>query len=184
VLEYSLTQNQAEAVVKMFVKQISSDFKKVHESIEIVSSNRLIDQPSGATSLFDRGSSKFEPYANSKSNERYAEIELTPRHIPAPNMNLIDDDAPTERSFVMKKKRESKVQAKGALVVCKRQRWMSSEIEKMLEAAKLLGKDYTHIADILGTKTRSQVAKFANDLYHKAVEGHPTPDPDFIITYF
>jgi hypothetical protein len=38
----------------------------------------------------------------------------------------------------------------------------------MIELSKALGKNYARIAEELGTKTRSQVAKYANDLYHKA----------------
>lgn len=54
----------------------------------------------------------------------------------------------------------------------------------MLEAAKLLGKDYTRIAMIVNTKTRGQVAKQANDLFHKSGSGHATPDSEFIREYF
>lgn len=42
----------------------------------------------------------------------------------------------------------------------------------MVEAAMVYGKNYTKIAQEIGSKTRGQVAKFANDLYHKATS-HP-----------
>jgi len=52
--------------------------------------------------------------------------------------------------------------------VRKRVRWTPAELEKFIESAKRHGKNYAQISEELGTKTRSQVAKYANDLYHKA----------------
>lgn len=52
----------------------------------------------------------------------------------------------------------------------------------MVQAARLHGKNYAKIAEEMGSKTRGQVAKFANDLYHKAVslpEGS-MPNQEFI----
>lgn len=51
----------------------------------------------------------------------------------------------------------------------RRQRWTGEEAEKMIKAAQHYGKDYLRIAKEIGTKSRSQVAKYANDLYHKAM---------------
>lgn len=51
----------------------------------------------------------------------------------------------------------------------RRQRWTGEEAEQMIQAAILYGKDYLKIAQEIGTKSRSQVAKYANDLYHKAI---------------
>ena len=50
----------------------------------------------------------------------------------------------------------------------KRVRWTPAELEKFIESAKRHGKNDAQISEELGTKTRSQVAKYANDLYHKA----------------
>lgn len=106
--------------------------------------------------------------------------ENSPQRIPAPDVQVIDDDAPTERSFVIRTKRETKSHSKLEIQNTKRQRWWQSDVQIMLEAAKLLGKDYTRIAKIVNTKTRGQVAKQANDLFHKSGNGHATPDSEFI----
>lgn len=39
----------------------------------------------------------------------------------------------------------------------------------MIQAARKHGKNYAKIAEEIGSKSRGQVAKFANDLYHKSV---------------
>jgi hypothetical protein len=128
VVACSVNQHQAEAVVQLFVKQVASDFRKVKESIDIVVKSNLTGlQDSGATSIFGPGPSEFE-LDQARQGRIRDQHELTPQHIPAPHVNMIDDDAPTERSFVMDRKRETKHQGKKELALCKRQRWTCNDI--------------------------------------------------------
>ena len=50
--------------------------------------------------------------------------------------------------------------------------WSSSETEKFIEAVKLFGKDWYKIYKHIGTRTRSQVASFAQNFRKKEKANH------------
>ena len=53
-----------------------------------------------------------------------------------------------------------------------------------MELALKYGKNYGVISEGVQTKTRLQVAKHANDLFHKAREDPSLPHADFILKVF